>query len=197
MSASDLQQAFADVVARIDDGPEFLQAVAQPFRRAFRRHPLRGQPQGWQGLESIPWNVDGFFHGPQEDPASFLDYHTGSVYPQNAASQLPVQLLDPQPGEIIIDTCAAPGSKSTQIGLRLGDDGLLVCGDPSQPRRRALAENLQRQGIGCALVTRCRYGCWRKSIRLLRMVCWSMHLVLGMARCQKKRCVVMRDDREK
>ena len=104
-------------------------------------------------MDSVPWSPDGRYHAADIDPASRLDYHTGAIYPQDAASQLPVEVLQPQPGEVVIDCCAAPGSKSTQIGLRLGDDGLLICCDASAPRRKVLAENLARQGLVNALVT--------------------------------------------
>lgn len=83
-----------------------------------------------------------------------LDYHTGCVYPQDAASQLPAVVLGARPGEVVVDVCAAPGSKSTQIGLGMDDCGLLVACDLSAPRRRVLCENLARQGIACAVVTR-------------------------------------------
>ena len=122
------------------------------FRRALRVHPRRGIPPGLE-LFPVPWAVQGRFTADDVDPGDLLAYHTGSLYPQDAASQVPVILLAPRPGEIIIDACAAPGSKSTQIGLALGDDGLLVCCDASAPRRRVLAENLARQGITCAIVT--------------------------------------------
>lgn len=109
------------------------------------------------GLVPVPWNPAGRFSPDDADPGDFLAYHSGCIYSQDAASQVPVLLLAPQPGEIIIDTCAAPGSKSTQIGLALMrdgvDDGLLVCCDASAPRRNVLAETLARQGIGSAVVT--------------------------------------------
>ena len=123
------------------------------FRRALRRHPRRGTLTGWGDLTPVPWSAEGVFTPDDADPGDRLDYHTGTAYPQDAASQVPVQLLDPQPGEIIVDTCAAPGSKTTQIGLRLGDDGLVVACDASKPRRQVLVENLARQGVGCAVVT--------------------------------------------
>ncbi len=104
-------------------------------------------------MEPVPWNPHGFFHADDIDPATRLDYHTGCVYAQDAASQVPVLMLDPGPGDVVIDVCAAPGSKSTQIGAAIGDTGLLVCCDASAPRRRVLTENLARQGIACALVT--------------------------------------------
>ncbi len=123
------------------------------FRRSLRRHPRRGDLTGWGDLTPVPWSPGGVFTPDDADPGDHLDYHTGTAYPQDAASQVPVLLLDPRPGEILVDTCAAPGSKTTQIGLGLGDDGLVVACDASKPRRAVLIENLARQGVGCALVT--------------------------------------------
>ncbi len=145
--------ALADLAATLPDGEAFLRTLTGPFRRAIRVHPRRGTPSGWGELTPIPWNISGFFTPADCDPGDFLDYHTGTIYPQDAASQVPVLLLAPQPGEVIVDTCAAPGSKSTQIGIALGDEGLLVCCDLAAPRRRVLAENLSRQGVTCGIVT--------------------------------------------
>jgi 16S rRNA C967 or C1407 C5-methylase (RsmB/RsmF family) len=158
MSSDDALSALA---SSLIDGEAFLAALGQPARRAVRLHPRRLRP----GRETIvlganvpvPWSPSGRFTADDADPGATLAYHTGAAYPQDAASQVPVQLLAPQPGEILIDTCAAPGSKSTQIGLALQragrDDGLLVCCDASDQRRRVLAENLARQGVASAVVT--------------------------------------------
>jgi 16S rRNA C967 or C1407 C5-methylase (RsmB/RsmF family) len=143
----------ADIAAQLSDGAAFMAQINGPFRRAFRVHPRRGKPTGWDDLQPVPWSAQGLFTAAHNDPGQFLDYHTGTIYPQDAASQVPVLLLNPQPGEIIIDTCAAPGSKTTQIGLALGDDGLVVALDAAAPRRRIIGENLARQGITCAVVT--------------------------------------------
>lgn len=145
--------ALADLATSLPDGDAFLHFLTGPFRRAIRVHPRRGIPSGWGDLTPIPWNPTSFFTPPDCDPGDFLDYHTGTIYPQDAASQVSVSLLAPQPGEVIVDTCAAPGSKSTQIGIALGDEGLLVCCDSAAPRRRVLAENLARQGITSGIVT--------------------------------------------
>jgi len=142
-----------DLAALLPDGEAFLRTLSGPFRRAIRVHPRRGTPSGWGDLTPIPWKPGSFFTPADCDPGDFLDYHTGTIYPQDAASQVPVLLLAPQPGEVMVDTCAAPGSKSTQIGIALGDEGLLVCCDSAAPRRRVLAENLSRQGITAGIVT--------------------------------------------
>jgi precorrin-6B methylase 2 len=141
------------LASSLPDGPALLARLAGPFRRAIRIHPRRGGPTGWGDLAAVPWHGAGRFTADDADPGGFLDHHTGAVYAQDAASQLPVVLLAPRPGETVVDVCAAPGSKSTQIGLALGDQGLLICCDAAPPRRRILAENLSRQGIATALVT--------------------------------------------
>jgi hypothetical protein len=127
--------------------------VDGPFRRAVRRHPRRGRLTGWGELVPVPWCADGMFHSAELDPGGQLDYHTGSGYPQDGASQAPALLLDARPGETIVDACAAPGSKSTQIGHALGDDGLLICCDRSPERRRVLVEVCARQGLANAVIT--------------------------------------------
>ncbi len=149
----DAGDPFATLCAALGDGDRLAAALSGPFRRALRIHPRRGTPVGWADLAPIPWAPAGRFHAATIDPASRLDYHTGCIYPQDAASQVPVRLLDPQPGEVLVDCCAAPGSKSSQIGLALGDTGLLICVDPARRRRRVLVENLARQGVTNALVT--------------------------------------------
>lgn len=162
MSSDD---ALAALAAQLPDGDTFLAGLGQPARRSVRVHPRRllpgHEPAVLGTATPVPWSVAGRFTADDADPGSTLAYHTGAAYPQDAASQVPVILLNPQPGETIIDTCAAPGSKSTQIGLALQregahgpqDDGLLVCCDASDQRRRILSENLARQGIASAVVT--------------------------------------------
>ncbi len=149
------------LAARLPDGAEFLAALSRPTNRAVRLHPRRlhaGRESAVLGqITPVPWADTGRFTAADADPGDTLAYHTGAAYPQDAASQVPVLLLAPEPGEVIIDICAAPGSKSTQIGLALHrdgrDDGLLICCDESDQRRRILAENLARQGVASALVT--------------------------------------------
>lgn len=64
----------------------------------------------------------------------------------------PAELLDPQPGERVLDLCAAPGGKSTQLAGKLQGQGLLVCNEYSPKRARILSQNIERMGIANALV---------------------------------------------
>ena len=65
----------------------------------------------------------------------------------------PVYLLDPQPGERVLDLCAAPGGKTTQIAGRMGGEGFLLCNEWSPKRARILSRNIERMGVSNALVT--------------------------------------------
>ena len=65
----------------------------------------------------------------------------------------PVVYLEPQPGERILDLCAAPGGKSTQIAAAMQGQGLLVCNEIHPARAKILSENVERMGIRNAMVT--------------------------------------------
>ena len=80
-------------------------------------------------------------HPPIERLKSYAD---GSFYVQDPSTLLAVALLDPQPGESILDLCAAPGGKTTFIAQRLDNDGRVVASEPDPRRRRRLHENCER-----------------------------------------------------
>ena len=65
----------------------------------------------------------------------------------------PVYLLDPQPGERVLDLCAAPGGKTTQIAGRMGGEGFLLCNEINPKRAKILSRNIERLGVANALVT--------------------------------------------
>jgi tRNA (cytosine40_48-C5)-methyltransferase len=75
------------------------------------------------------------------------EYLQGYYYLQGAAAQLPVQLLDVQPGDIVLDACASPGGKSTQIAQGLKGKGILICIEKKEDRNNRLGNNLERMGV--------------------------------------------------
>src|SRR5204863_1262676 len=82
----------------------------------------------WQ-LTPVPWCPEGFFvdrDDRREALGKDLLHLLGHAYMQEAASMLPVALLDPQPGEAVLDMSAAPGSKTTQIAARMQGRGVIV-----------------------------------------------------------------------
>lgn len=83
-------------------------------------------------------------------------HHAGAFYVQEPSASSAVTALDPQPGEKILDLCAAPGGKSTQIGALLGGRGLLWSNEVVRSRADVLLSNLERMGIANAVVSCCQ-----------------------------------------
>jgi NOL1/NOP2/sun family putative RNA methylase len=76
------------------------------------------------------------------------------VYGQEEVSAVPALAVDPQPGERVLDCCAAPGSKTTQLAALMDDRGLLVGNDNNLGRLSALRSNAERCGVTNLVVTR-------------------------------------------
>lgn len=85
--------------------------------------------------------------------ASTPEYLGGLFYIQEVASQVPGLVLDPQPGDTVLDMCAAPGSKTTQLASIMKNKGLIVANDIEIKRLKALSLNLQRCGVSNTVMT--------------------------------------------
>jgi len=147
----------------IPDWEGFWEAIHTPLPTVIRTNTLRITAEGLrlrleaQGFHVSPLPWDGsLFQVEGEVPiGNTLEHWLGLYYVQEATQTLPVLALDPQPGERVLDLCAAPGGKATQIAQLMGDQGLVVANDPSPKRLRALLANLYRLGVRCAVVTQC------------------------------------------
>jgi NOL1/NOP2/sun family putative RNA methylase len=108
-------------------------------------------------LESIPWCNEGFWitykDGKRFDLGNLIEHYLGYIYVQEAASMIPPIVLDPQPGEIVLDLCAAPGSKTTQMAMYMKNSGILIANDVSGSRLKALGMNMQRCGVNNSVLT--------------------------------------------
>lgn len=98
-------------------------------------------------LEPVDWAPEGFYVQEDARPAKHPYYHAGLYYIQEPSAMITVSVLDPKPGDKVLDLCAAPGGKSTQIAARLAGQGLLVSNDVSNQRIRALVRNLELFGV--------------------------------------------------
>lgn len=106
------------------------------------------EEKGWI-LTQIPWCPEGFWIDHVEgrrDIGNTEEHILGYIYVQEASSMLPPLALDPKPGDIILDMCASPGSKSSQMAAMTQNQGLIVCNDYKGLRAKPLAINLQRVG---------------------------------------------------
>ncbi len=95
----------------------------------------------------------GFRVADEERPGRHPYHAAGLYYLQEPSAMAVATLLDPQPGEWVLDLAAAPGGKATHLITRMNDQGLLVANDVDRPRARDLAENLERWGARNTLIT--------------------------------------------
>lgn len=103
-------------------------------------------------LEQVAWAEEGFYYPPDAHPGKLPLHEAGAYYIQEPSAMIAVELLDPQPGENILDLCAAPGGKSTQIAGRMCAKGLLVSNEMIPQRAKILSRNIERMGIANAVV---------------------------------------------
>ncbi|MDJ0269834.1 MAG: RsmB/NOP family class I SAM-dependent RNA methyltransferase [Aigarchaeota archaeon] len=104
-------------------------------------------------LEKIPWTHYGYYVSGEENLAESIWHMLGLVYFQGPVSMLAAELLDVEPGNHVLDLCAAPGSKSTHIAQLLQASGVIVANDISVDRVKALASNMQKFGVINSIIT--------------------------------------------
>ena len=103
-------------------------------------------------LEAVPWTDDGFYISGEDAPGRHPYYHAGLYYIQEPSAMLPGQVLGAEPGDRVLDMCAAPGGKTVQIAAAMKGRGLLVSNDINAERVKALVKNIELCGIRNAIV---------------------------------------------
>jgi len=103
-------------------------------------------------LQPVSWAAEGFYYGKEDAPGKHPYHEAGVYYIQEPSAMAPVSFLDVRPGERVLDLCAAPGGKSTQIGAALAGEGILFSNEIHPARARILSENIERMGITNAIV---------------------------------------------
>ncbi|MEM2916118.1 MAG: RsmB/NOP family class I SAM-dependent RNA methyltransferase [Candidatus Woesearchaeota archaeon] len=104
-------------------------------------------------LSKIPWLAHGYHveHSKFSLGAS-IEFLLGYFYLQDAAAQLPVEILDPKPGDVVLDCCAAPGGKTTQLAQLMQNKGAIIALEKKSHRLLSLRNNLERLGVSnCAV----------------------------------------------
>ena len=169
-TARALPQEFLDRLGRIVPTPQ-LESVLRTFSQAkpttFRVNTLQASVEAVRAeleaadfqLEPVRWQLEAFMlrQGDLERLQATDIYKTGMVYVQSLSSMVPALVLDPQPGERILDLTAAPGSKTTQMACLMQGQGTIVANDNNRPRFYKLKANVTRQGASNVEVS-LRYG---------------------------------------
>jgi NOL1/NOP2/sun family putative RNA methylase len=129
----------------------FETAFQQPRVNSLRLNPQKLEPSAllryFPNLEPVPWCDTGFYVPFEARAGSHLLHALGAYYVQEASAMAVAQILEPLPGERVLDLCAAPGGKSTHLASLMHGQGLLVSNEIVQSRARILAENLERLGL--------------------------------------------------
>ncbi len=152
----DALERYRDV---IPDFSAFKDACERPLPNRVRVNRLAATPErvrasfSASGIDATPlaWN-DAVLEVDTTDPGRTMPAYLGWVHSQDAASTLPVALMDVAPGDIVWDACAAPGSKTGQLAEALDDTGRLLATDDNLGRLSSLRFNTERLGVTCAIV---------------------------------------------
>lgn len=104
-------------------------------------------------MEKVPWIPNGYFLKDEERASRHPYYYAGLYYIQEPSAMTPASRLPVEPGDYVLDLCAAPGGKATELGSRLGGEGMLFANDISSSRAKALLKNLEMAGIPNICVT--------------------------------------------
>lgn len=146
-----------------EEYPLFLESYQKPPCRSLRVNHRKDPPEsirqktGSTGSrefceDPVLWAAGGYYYPEEAQPGKHPFHEAGVYYIQEASAMAPATALAAMPGERILDLCAAPGGKSTQIADAMKGEGLLICNEIHSQRARILSENLERMGVSNALV---------------------------------------------
>ena len=133
----------------------FLHALDDVPVRGIRFNPLK-KTEAADPLktgERVPWEQNGYYLDADSSAGSMILHEAGAYYIQEPGAMMPAAVLAAKPGEKVLDLCAAPGGKTTQIGCTMQGEGVLVCNEPVPKRASILSRNVERLGLPNAVVT--------------------------------------------
>lgn len=157
-----LPECFLEKMERLlgEEYGAFLQSYENERVQGLRFNTLKGdqtaffrENQERFGLREVPWCREGYYYCADTRPGKNPYHEAGVYYIQEPSAMAVVSLLAPESGEKVLDLCAAPGGKTTHIAERLCGKGLLVSNEIHRERAKILSQNVERLGIGNAVVT--------------------------------------------
>lgn len=138
--------------------PAFLQGYEKEPHQALRVNTCKISADEFERispftLRRVPWTKAGFYYEKGERPGKHPWHEAGVYYMQEPSAMAVAELAEAEPGEKILDLCAAPGGKTTQLAAAMEGKGLLVANEIHPARAKILSSNVERMGIGHAVVT--------------------------------------------
>lgn len=165
-----------------DEFLEFRESYEKPRTYGLRVNTFKISCEEFEKIvpfpvKKIPWVENGYFYEEDSRPARCPLYQAGLYYLQEPSAMTPASRLPVEPGDYVLDLCAAPGGKATALGANLQGKGLLVANDVSTSRARALLRNLELFGISNVFVAN------EKPDRLVRAFPEFFHKIILDAPC--------------
>ncbi len=151
------RERYADLA---DDSDAFFSCLEQMPPKSFRVNTIKSDVDEVRerfreygiGIKQMPWCQEAFTSD-EHDIGSTLEHFLGKIYAQELVSMLPPLVVKEELGSLVLDACAAPGSKTTQLAALMGNKGTLIANDISYKRIKALRFNLEKSGVLNTLVT--------------------------------------------
>jgi len=140
-----------------EDFDNYIEALNEPPVRAFRVNTDKISLSDFEKIncfsaEKIPYVENGFYLK-EEKIGNHPYHHAGIIYIQEPGAMAPSECVDIKPDWKILDMCAAPGGKSTQLKNKLGEKGVLVSNEVIPSRCKILAGNIERLGLRNTVTT--------------------------------------------
>ncbi|RME55580.1 RsmB/NOP family class I SAM-dependent RNA methyltransferase [Candidatus Woesearchaeota archaeon] len=147
---------FIERYSKLTDIDRFLEYSLKPLPKTIRVNTLKTtikEVQSRMPLTAIPWCKEGFITQGYTI-GNTKEHFLGYIYLQGAASMIPPVVLNPKPKDMVLDMCASPGSKTSQMAAMMKNRGIIVANDLTIDRMQPLTFNLQRLGVRNTVITR-------------------------------------------
>ena len=141
-----------------DEFPDYIACYEEPRYYGLRVNTNKISVEEFQKISPfeirpVPWIENGFYYdGETAAPSRHPYYFAGLYYLQEPSAMTPADRLFIEPGDKVLDLCAAPGGKATELGARLLGQGVIAANDISNSRAKGLLKNMEVFGIGNLLV---------------------------------------------
>ena len=149
-----LPEKFCEEMKRILGGeyPDYIASMEQERKYGLRVNTLKISVSEFEKIapfpiKKIPYVENGFYYDSSIQPAKHPYYFAGLYYLQDPSAMVPASRLPVSPGDAVLDLCAAPGGKATELAAKLRGTGLLVANDISPKRAKALLKNIELFGV--------------------------------------------------
>lgn len=161
MEKTALPEAFLNRMKKMlgTEYPAFLASYEEERKQAFRINTAKLSVEEYMRIAPfkpealVPWAESAFYYSASEHPGKHPHHDAGLYYIQEPSAMAVGGMLEAAPGEKILDLCAAPGGKTTQIAAAMKQKGLLVANEIHPARARILSQNVERMGFRNVIVT--------------------------------------------